>query len=120
MGYPAAFAPQQAECCADLQPLPVPLPVGETTTIAAEVARAMPAWTVTAVDPAAGTVEAVAQTRLFGFQDDVVIRVRPGDPAGSRVDVRSKSRDGKGDMGANAERIRAYLQALRARLGRSA
>jgi uncharacterized protein (DUF1499 family) len=64
-----------------------------------------------AVDPAAGTLEANETTRLFHFVDDVVVRVRPSD-GGSVVDVRSKSRDGRGDMGVNAKRIRAFRDAL--------
>jgi uncharacterized protein (DUF1499 family) len=39
------------------------------------------------------------------------VRVRAA-PNGSVVDVRSKSRDGQGDMGANAARIRAFRDAL--------
>src|SRR5207249_1400182 len=53
-------------------------------------------------------------TRLFGFQDDIAIRVRADGAGASRVDVRSKSRDGKGDLGTNAARIRAYVTALEA------
>jgi uncharacterized protein (DUF1499 family) len=40
------------------------------------------------------------------------VRVRP-EGSGSRVDVRSKSRDGKGDLGANAKRIERFLDAMR-------
>jgi hypothetical protein len=56
-------------------------------------------------------IEATATTPWFGFRDDIVIRVQPA-PGGSRVDVRSLSRVGKGDLGANAKRIRAYLAKL--------
>jgi uncharacterized protein (DUF1499 family) len=44
--------------------------------------------------------------------DDIRVRVRPSGE-GSVVDVRSKSRVGRGDVGANAARIRAFEQALR-------
>ena len=71
----------------------------------------MPGWTITAVDPEKGLIEAVSVSRVFGFADDVVVRIRP-EGTGSRVDVRSKSRDGQGDLGANAARIRAYVAAL--------
>ena len=64
-----------------------------------------------AADAAAGRIEATDTTFWFGFEDDVVIRVE-ADGAGSRVDVRSVSRGGVGDVGANARRIRAYLQKL--------
>jgi uncharacterized protein (DUF1499 family) len=70
-------------------------------------------WTVVAQDPAAGRIEAFDRTFWFGFFDDVVVRVAP-DGAGSRVDVRSVSRVGRSDVGANARRIRAYLRALAA------
>ncbi len=40
-----------------------------------------------------------------------MIRVRPAN-GGSRVDVRSLSRVGVGDVGTNAKRIRAYLGVL--------
>jgi uncharacterized protein (DUF1499 family) len=66
-------------------------------------------WELVAADSAAGRIEATATTRWFGFKDDVVVRIRP-DAAGSRVDVRSVSRVGRSDVGANAERIRAYLR----------
>ena len=55
-------------------------------------------WDVVAADQAAGRIEASDRTFWFGFVDDVVIRVRPTD-AGSRVDVRSVSRVGVGDVG---------------------
>lgn len=58
-----------------------------------------------------GVIEAVATTFWFGFKDDVVIRVRPANGM-SRVDVRSASRVGKSDLGANARRIKAYLRKL--------
>jgi uncharacterized protein (DUF1499 family) len=51
------------------------------------------------------------------FKDDVVIRIQPGRDQ-TRVDVRSKSRVGRGDMGANARRVRDYLSSLQARLSR--
>lgn len=68
-------------------------------------------WEIVAADAAAGRIEATDTTLWFGFKDDVVIRVE-ADGIGSRVDVRSVSRVGGSDVGANAKRIRAYLQAL--------
>ena len=68
-------------------------------------------WDIVAADPAQGRIEATATTLLFGFKDDVAIRITP-DGAGSRVDVRSLSRVGRSDFGTNAKRVRAYLRAL--------
>ncbi len=112
MTYPAGFAAIQHECCADLRPARIALPPADAFARAGSVAKRMPAWTVTQSDPADGSLEAVATSRLFHFQDDIVIRVRADGERASRVDVRSKSRDGKGDMGVNAARIRAYVAEL--------
>jgi uncharacterized protein (DUF1499 family) len=68
-------------------------------------------WQIVREDPSAGRIEALATTFWFGFKDDVVIRVA-ADGSGSRVDVRSKSRVGKGDLGTNAQRIRSYQKRL--------
>ncbi len=73
-------------------------------------ARAMD-WQIVSADPASGRIEAIATVPWWGFKDDVVVRVRP-DGNGSRVDVRSKSRVGKGDLGVNAARIETYLGKL--------
>ncbi len=69
-------------------------------------------WQIVREEPSAGRIEAVASTFWFGFKDDVVIRVS-ADGIGSRVDVRSKSRVGRGDLGTNAQRIRAYAERLK-------
>ena len=71
-----------------------------------------PRWSVTYQDAASGVLEGVAVTRVMRFRDDFVIRVRDHPQGGSVVDMRSRSRLGKGDMGANAERIRIFLKAL--------
>ena len=56
-----------------------------------------------------GQIELVARTPIMGFRDDVAIRIRP-DPEGARIDVRSASRYGRHDLGANASRIRSLLE----------
>lgn len=62
-----------------------------------------------------GRIEAVDRTFLMGFSDDVTIRVRP--LAGqTRIDVRSASRIGRHDFGANARRIQAFARDLQAQL----
>jgi hypothetical protein len=68
-------------------------------------------WDIVAADAQSGRIEATATTFWFGFKDDIVIRVTSIGGA-SRVDVRSVSRVGKSDVGANAARIRAYLASL--------
>jgi uncharacterized protein (DUF1499 family) len=111
LGYPPAFADVQRACCPDLKPAVIP-GGRDALTQARDVAAKMPSWQVTAFDAQTGTIEAVCTSRLFHFQDDIVIRVRPQADGSSRIDMRSKSRDGQGDMGVNARRIRNYMAAV--------
>lgn len=68
-------------------------------------------WEIVAAVPAEGRIEATDTTRWFRFKDDIVIRVTASG-TGSRVDIRSKSRLGRSDLGANARRVRNFLRAL--------
>ena len=68
-------------------------------------------WDVVSVVPGDLRVEATDTTLLFGFKDDVVVRVRPTGE-GSVVDVRSLSRVGGSDFGVNANRVRALLRKI--------
>jgi len=92
--------------------------VAPTTAFAAALKAAKDmGWTVVSQDSKAGVIEATAGTFWFGFKDDVIVRVRSGDGGqGSRVDVRSISRVGLSDLGANAKRIEAYLTQVSAGL----
>ena len=100
----------------DLAPVMTTLPVTRAFNEALGVAKSMPGWTIVASDVDAGRIEASQQSRWFRFTDDIVIRV-VGDEAGSRVDMRSTSRQGRSDYAVNAARIRAYMCALRKRIG---
>jgi uncharacterized protein (DUF1499 family) len=79
---------------------------------ALNLANAM-GWHVVAFEPKEGRIEATDTTFWFGFTDDIVVRVRPAGKLGARLDVRSKSRVGQSDLGANAARIRAFLKRLK-------
>ena len=79
---------------------------------AVQVATAM-GWDIYLQDRNAGVIEAVDTTALMAFKDDIVIRLRTN-AQGTVVDLRSVSRVGIGDMGANAKRINAFLQRLQA------
>jgi len=109
--YPgAAFADAQRAAYPDLAPLR--FEGTPEAALAASLAAAQElGWVIVQQDAETGTFEATDTTAIFHFVDDVSVRVRP-DAAGARVDVRSKSRDGKGDLGANAARIRAFRDAL--------
>jgi uncharacterized protein (DUF1499 family) len=104
---------QQREAYPDVRPLETQLSPAEAFARAEGVARAMD-WDIVAAVPEEGRIEATATTFWFGFKDDVVIRIRPS-ADGSRVDVRSKSRVGRSDVGANAARIRKFVAEFESR-----
>jgi uncharacterized protein (DUF1499 family) len=112
---PAAYpgsetANAQRRAYPDIVPLELAVAPAAAFARALDAATAM-GWEIVAADVAAGRIEATATTPWFGFRDDIVVRVAPT-PTGSRIDVRSVSRVGKSDLGANAKRIRAFFARL--------
>lgn len=105
--YESHFAELQQLGYPGLRPLELALPPAQAFARAQSAARAL-GWEIVAADPSAGRIEAIATTRWFGFQDDIVVRIAASG-AGSRIDVRSKSRAGRSDLGANARRIREFF-----------
>jgi len=89
-------------------------------------------WHVLGEDRAQGHIEAVAITRMMGFTDDIVIRIstdvddentsdnvsseKSSASKGVVVDMRSVSRVGVSDLGANAARIESFFKALQNQL----
>lgn len=111
MGYPPDFVEIVRTSYPDLKPLVAATPVDATYARALAAAQSL-GWTIAARNEAEHTFDARDTSALFRFVDDVTVRVRE-EGAGSRVDVRSKSRDGRGDLGANAKRIERFLAAMR-------
>jgi hypothetical protein len=108
-----AVARQQRLAYPDLVALVVQVPPDRALALAADTARAQ-GWTILAQDigfGSLGRLEATDTTLLFGRVDDVVVRIVPHQ-VGSRVDVRSSSRDDATDAGRNAQRIRQFLAFL--------
>lgn len=106
-------ARQQRNAYPDIQTLEFSQPADSTFREALAVAKDM-GWEIVAADPEAGRIEATATTFWFGFKDDVVIRVESM-ADGSRLDIRSKSRVGRSDVGKNAARIREFTGAIKNR-----
>lgn len=71
-------------------------------------------WEITALDAEKKEIQAVVTTKVWGFKDDVTIQIQPAQPSGSLLLVRSVSRVGKGDLGANTRHILDLLQAVNA------
>jgi uncharacterized protein (DUF1499 family) len=108
-------AAQQKEAYPDLAPLIVQAPQDQVFEAAKATLLAM-GLTLSDADPAAGRIEATQKSFWYGFTDDVVVRIAQT-PEGTRVDVRSKSRVGRSDLGQNAKRIRIFLAKLRSAVG---
>jgi hypothetical protein len=69
-------------------------------------------WSVVAFDEIEGVIRARAVTLLFRFVDDVEIRVGLDLDAQTRVDLSSRSRKGRWDLGMNGRRVRKFLKRL--------
>lgn len=103
---------QQREAYPDLEPVRLDTDRESGFKLALEAARDMPLWEIVSQDPETGRIEVRAQSPWFHFVDDVVIQVEAR-YGGVVVNMRSRSRVGESDLGANAARIRAYSEELR-------
>lgn len=110
-------AEAQLDAFPDIQPLMVSATLEAATKAARAVLDEMGLQTL-AEGPAGDApgsgwrIEAVATSFWFGFKDDFVVRLTPLPEGGTRVDVRSESRVGGSDLGANAARVRTFLKKL--------
>lgn len=112
--YPGGKSAQtQRAAYPDLAPLKLPHPPAKAYAYALAAVKDK-GWTIVSSVPEEGRIEATASSVLYGFTDEVAIRVKAMD-GGALVDVRSRSRLGKIDRGTNAKRIRAYLADLQRR-----
>lgn len=82
---------------------------------AVAVARAN-GWKIQAVDPERRHLHAVASTPLWHFKDDVEVWVKTTADGGSALYLRSASRLGMADFGANTARIVRLRQQIEQRL----
>jgi uncharacterized protein (DUF1499 family) len=105
---------QQKQAYPDLAPLITKTPKEQVFDAALSTLASM-GLKITNANPADGRLEAVDTTLLYGFQDDMVVRIQESQQ-GTRIDVRSKSRVGRSDLGVNAKRIRTFLSKLRSAL----
>ncbi|WP_028317829.1 DUF1499 domain-containing protein [Desulfobulbus elongatus] len=105
-----ATADLQRQAYPDIVPLTVALAPAEAFARSLAVAERL-GWRIVGQSREQGSIEAVDRTLVFGFTDDIAIRiVAAGD--GSRIDLRSASRAGVSDLGTNAKRIRAFVAAF--------
>ncbi|MGH7916627.1 MAG: DUF1499 domain-containing protein [Candidatus Binataceae bacterium] len=138
----AKYAAIQMKGYGPLEPLEINEPPDVTFQKVDIIAGEIPRWRLTYTNPKTRTLEGVATSNLFRFKDDFVIQVRPADgvagnkpavvnmagntadasaPAAtadgaSVVEMRSKSRNGVGDLGVNYNRIESFFRVVRVHL----
>lgn len=100
----------QLEAYPAIGPQQLSLPVAQAFELVQRAVDTL-GWKVLRVDAVSGELEAIDETLILGFKDDVIVRVTAV-PEGSRIDVRSVSRVGLSDLGANAKRIERFYQVL--------
>lgn len=118
------FAQAQQKFYPDIKPARLAMNADQAFVKALALAKNM-GWQIVAEVPDQGRIEAIATTRWFKLEDDVVIRVSRIDANNARVDIRSKSRyarnenffaafwlNPRGDRGENARRVKAYLDRI--------
>lgn len=116
--YPAAFAAQQRSAYPDLAPLHSALSADRALVRAEAIARKL-GWQgvrVLRAEGGGGALHAHEVSAIFRFVDDVAVRVRFKE-GGAQVDLRSRSRVGRSDLGANAARIRAFVREFQSSQG---
>lgn len=111
LSYPRGNADKQRKLYPDLQPLKSSLSAAELFSRAVSAAKMQEGWETIFMSASQYRLEAVATTKMLRFRDDLVIEVRP-EMQGSSLHMRSRSRLGRNDFGANAKRIRAFLSSL--------
>jgi Protein of unknown function (DUF1499) len=120
--YPAGkFATLQQTSYPDIKTLVVPRPAEEAFEIVMQAIGKLKmrvGYDQPPQDDTPGLVEVTDKTMVFGFVDDVVIRIASSsdDEAHALIDVRSSSRYGTSDFGRNAQRVRAILREISGRL----
>ena len=90
------------------------------TELAAAIEKLMSrsGWSIVTSAPSENVetaqLEATATSGWFGFKDDVAVRLTSVEGA-TRVDMRSTSRVGLSDLGANSKRVHAFMSELQDR-----
>lgn len=108
---PPQFVAPIKQAYADLKPVLSVVPPGDLLPRVAAAVKGVEGLSDIRVDEARDLIYGVQITPLMRFRDDFTVRLRP-EGSGTRIDVRSRSRVGKSDLGANAARIRRLLAAI--------
>lgn len=106
------LAALQAAAYPNVKTLLTTMSVADAHTRAISIVESL-GWELVYQDVGAGIIEATQTTFIWGFKDDVVVRIQTQGNQ-TAVDLRSVSRVGESDLGANAKRIEQFLTAFHA------
>jgi uncharacterized protein (DUF1499 family) len=116
--YESSFGRLQTAAYPDIKPLYISRPIVDVYSAVHEVVKSLN-WKIigeqSPENAKTGYIEAVDRTLIFGFVDDVAIRIT-GSPKSAKIDIRSSSRFGQHDLGRNAKRIRRFMAEVKAQL----
>jgi Protein of unknown function (DUF1499) len=105
----------EGEAAGDLPTITVEQPPEDVMLLVQRAATNLGWLVIDTVNPAGrtgtGRVDAIARSLIFRFPDDITIRIRPG-VGETRIDLRSASRIGRHDLGANTRHIRDFRREL--------
>lgn len=105
--YDVSLIEKQRQAYPGIESLLVPMSVNDSYDLATDVALQL-GWQIHFENQEGKIFEAVDSTQLLGFHDDIVVRISEEDSM-SRIDIRSASRLGLSDLGANAKRIERFI-----------
>ena len=114
MSFPLEFKPMIKEHYGDLEPQISTDTIDETHIKVMNVIEGLSNWEIgsTEIESSKITIEGTITSEVFGFVDDyIVVLTKPGS-GGCIIDMRSKSRMGRSDLGQNAEHIRLFFSLL--------
>jgi len=109
--YDAEQASSQRQAYPQIEPLYIDYELQEVMDVAVMIVTQR-GWELVAINRNDGRIEATEKLPWFGFKDDVVLRFIEDEEGHTRVDMRSKSRVGRSDLGVNARRIHQFLNEL--------
>lgn len=95
----------------DLKPLELPVSMARALERIETTIGQLPRWNIEEVNREAGKIHATRHSRLFGFVDDVYLRLEERADK-TIVHARSQSRVGRGDLGQNRRNILQLFAAV--------
>jgi uncharacterized protein (DUF1499 family) len=112
-----ADEPVQRAAYPGVQPLMVDLETAQAYQMALRIAKEL-GWRIVDANPpnlrgdGVAHIDATDRSPVFGFVSDIAIRIRPLANQ-TRIDIRSLSRVGRHDFGANARRVEKFIASAR-------